>query len=90
MQRRELSAIQERTEETRKANVMMMVIGLLVIIGLITAGTLILVRSIREPLRLADNIAALIANGDLSSSVDADRHDELGSDRDLSTRCSLR
>jgi methyl-accepting chemotaxis protein len=79
MQRRELSAIQERTEETRKANVMMMVIGLLVIIGLITAGTLILVRSIREPLRLADNIAALIANGDLSSSVDADRHDELGS-----------
>ncbi|WP_163638130.1 HAMP domain-containing protein, partial [Morganella morganii] len=56
-----------------------MLVGLGVIVAAILAGTAALVRSIRDPLREADALAARIAAGDLSGEIRTDRSDEFGS-----------
>ena len=70
--------IQTDTEARRKANSMGIIAGLVVVVVLIFFGTVWLVGSIRNPLDQANAVAARIAQGDLSTGVTTDRHDEFG------------
>ncbi len=78
MQQQRVIDIQNETEARRQANTMGILIGLAVIAGLIFMGTIWLVGSIRAPLAQANELAARIAEGDLSSSITTDREDEFG------------
>ncbi len=78
MQKREFIEVAANTEARRANNSTGILIGLAVIIAIIFAGTAWLVRSIREPLNLANDLAARIAQGDLSSDIRTDREDEFG------------
>ncbi|KRI01263.1 methyl-accepting chemotaxis protein [Curvibacter sp. PAE-UM] len=49
-----------------------------VILAAILAGAAVLIRSIREPLREANELASRIAQGDLSVRIDTSRGDEFG------------
>jgi len=49
----------------------------LLILGIL-AGAAVLIRSIRQPLDQATELAARIAQGDLSGRIDVSRHDEFG------------
>ncbi len=49
-----------------------------VILAAILAGAAVLIRSIREPLQEANELAARIAQGDLSARIDTSRGDEFG------------
>jgi len=49
-----------------------------VILAAILAGAMVLIRSIREPLREANELASRIAQGDLSARIDTSRGDEFG------------
>ena len=76
MQKRRIAEDQASTESQRVANLTWMLVGLGVIVAAILAGTAALVRSIRDPLREADALAARIAAGDLSGEIRTDRSDE--------------
>ncbi|TAH10879.1 MAG: HAMP domain-containing protein [Curvibacter sp.] len=78
LQKAQLAKTKEVTESRRNANSMGILIGLAVIVAMIFAGTTWLVRSIREPLAQANDLAARIAQGDLSSVISTDRSDEFG------------
>ena len=78
LQKQHLIEINKDVESRRAANTAGILIGLAVIVLVIFAGTAWLVRSIREPLNLANNLAARIAEGDLTHSVHSDRTDEFG------------
>jgi methyl-accepting chemotaxis protein len=79
MQEQRLADVQAQTESRRQANSIGIMIGLVVVVVLISVGTIWLVRSIRLPLDQANDLAARIAQGDLSSSISTDREDEFGS-----------
>jgi methyl-accepting chemotaxis protein len=79
LQKRELAATVVETEGRRVANTTGILIGLGVIIAIIFAGTAWLVRSIRDPLAQANELAARIAQGDLSENIKTTRTDEFGS-----------
>jgi methyl-accepting chemotaxis protein len=79
LQKRELDAASVETEARRSANSMGILVGLAVIIAVILAGTSWLVRSIRDPLNQANELAARIAQGDLSENINTSRTDEFGS-----------
>jgi len=79
MQEQRLADVQIQTESRRQANSIGIMIGLVVVVVLISVGTIWLVRSIRVPLDQANDLAARIAQGDLSSSISTDREDEFGS-----------
>jgi methyl-accepting chemotaxis protein len=79
LQRKQLAEVKADTEARRMGNTMGILVGLAVIIAAIFAGTAWLVRSIREPLAQANDLAARIALGDLSSVITTDRADEFGS-----------
>jgi len=78
LQKKQLTEVKEDTERRRGANSLGIMIGLSVIIAMIFAGTAWLVRSIREPLAQANDLAARIAQGDLSSVISTNRADEFG------------
>ena len=78
LQKAQLTKAKEVTESRRNANSMGILIGLAVIVSMIFAGTTWLVRSIREPLAQANDLAARIAQGDLSSVISTNRSDEFG------------
>ncbi len=78
MQERRVIDVQAETESRRQANSMGILVGLLVVVALIFAGTIWLVRSIRDPLDQANELAERIAQGDLSSSITTLRQDEFG------------
>ncbi|APW43372.1 methyl-accepting chemotaxis protein [Rhodoferax saidenbachensis] len=78
MQQQRALDIQVDTEARRMANTYGILVGLAVIVSIIFLGTAWLVRSIREPLAQANELAARIAQGDLSSEVHTERHDEFG------------
>jgi methyl-accepting chemotaxis protein len=78
LQKRELAATATATEEKRVANTNGILVGLAVIIAAIFSGTAWLVRSIRDPLQQANELAARIAQGDLSESIRTTRTDEFG------------
>ncbi|MBX9872158.1 MAG: MCP four helix bundle domain-containing protein [Burkholderiaceae bacterium] len=52
--------------------------AVIVILAGILAGAAVLIRSIRQPLADANRLAARIAEGDLSASIDTSRGDEFG------------
>lgn len=79
MQEQRLADVQAQTESRRQANSIGIMVGLVVVVVLISVGTIWLVRSIRLPLDQANDLAARIAQGDLSSSISTDREDEFGS-----------
>ena len=79
MQKRRIVEDQASTENQRVANLTWILVGLTVIVGVIVALTATLVRSIRDPLRAANALAARIAAGDLSGEVHTTRGDEFGS-----------
>ena len=70
--------VQAQTEDLRRTNSMGIAVGLVLVVGLIFAGTYWLVRSIRHPLAQANDLAARIAAGDLSHKVEIHRADEFG------------
>lgn len=70
--------LQVDTEARRQANTFGILVGLAVIIVAIFFATGWLVRSIREPLDQANELAARIAQGDLSSDISTTREDEFG------------
>ena len=78
LQKKQLTEVKEDTERRRGANSLGIMVGLSVIIAMIFAGTAWLVRSIREPLAQANDLAARIAQGDLSSVISTNRADEFG------------
>ena len=79
MQEQRVVDVQTDTERRRQANSVGIMVGLAVVVSLIATGTVWLVRSIRDPLDQANDIAARIAEGDLSSSITTQRQDEFGS-----------
>ena len=78
MQEQRVLDVQADTESRRQANSIAMLVGLAVVVVLITIGTAWLVRSIRDPLDQANEIAARIAQGDLSTHISTTRKDEFG------------
>lgn len=70
--------IQTQTESRRQTNSFFILTALGGVIIVIVLGTLALMRLIREPLHLANTLAARIEHGDLSSPVQTDRSDEFG------------
>ena len=78
LQKAQVQAIGAETESRRMTNTVGILIGLVVVIALVFSGTLWLVRSIRQPLDQANNLAERIANGDLSAQIVNDRQDEFG------------
>ncbi len=78
LQKGHVTQIAIETEERRTTNTYGILAGLAVVIALVFSGTLWLVRSIREPLDQANELAERIANGDLSADIEHDRHDEFG------------
>jgi methyl-accepting chemotaxis protein len=78
LQKEETAAIQAEIIARRSANTTGILVGLGVIVTLIFLGTTWLVRSIREPLAMANVLAARIAEGDLTHSVHSERTDEFG------------
>jgi methyl-accepting chemotaxis protein len=79
MQEKRVVDVQTETENRRQTNSMGILVGLAVVVAVIGAGTIWLVRSIRNPLDQANDIAARIAQGDLSSHITTERQDEFGS-----------
>jgi methyl-accepting chemotaxis protein len=65
--------MQQRTDNSRFAQGMV-----IMLIILLVAGTVVLVRQIRQPLRDAIRVAQTIASGDLGVRVDTSRQDEFG------------
>jgi len=79
MQEQRVVDVQAETESRRQSNSVGIVVGLVVVVVLITVGTGWLVRSIRDPLDQANELAARIAQGDLSTNISTQREDEFGS-----------
>ncbi|MFZ2325445.1 MAG: MCP four helix bundle domain-containing protein, partial [Rhodoferax sp.] len=79
MQEKRVEDVQELTESRRQANSIGILVGLVTIVALIAFGTIWLVGSIRDPLDQANELAARIAQGDLSTSISTTREDEFGS-----------
>ena len=78
MQEKRVVDVQTETENRRQTNSMGILIGLAVVVAMIAVGTIWLVRSIRDPLDQANEIAARIAQGDLSAQIHTQRQDEFG------------
>jgi methyl-accepting chemotaxis protein len=78
LQKKHVADISVQTEQRRGTNALGIMIGLGVVVALVFVGTLWLVRSIREPLEQANELAERIANGDLSAHIVNNRHDEFG------------
>jgi methyl-accepting chemotaxis protein len=78
MQEQRVVDVQTETEARRFNNSLGILSGLGVIIVIIMIATAWMVRSIREPLAQANDLAERIAKGDLSSKIHTDRTDEFG------------
>ncbi|TXH91043.1 MAG: HAMP domain-containing protein [Rhodoferax sp.] len=78
LQKAHVTVISEETESRRMTNTIGILAGLATVIAMVFTGTLWLVRSIRQPLDQANNLAERIANGDLSAQIVNDRQDEFG------------
>jgi methyl-accepting chemotaxis protein len=78
LQKDHVAKIQADIEDRRFSNNVGIVISLAVIVLAIFGATAWLVRSIREPLNQANELAARIAQGDLSTDIRTDREDEFG------------
>ncbi|MDZ7936834.1 MAG: methyl-accepting chemotaxis protein [Rhodoferax sp.] len=78
LQKGELTDAAVETEARRANNSTGILVGLAVIVAIIFTGTAWLVRSIRDPLQQANELAARIARGDLSESIRTARTDEFG------------
>ncbi len=78
LQKEQTAKLQVEMEAKRATNTTGILVSLAVIVAAIFAGTTWLVRSIREPLNMANDLAARIAEGDLTHSVHSDRTDEFG------------
>jgi methyl-accepting chemotaxis protein len=78
MQEQRVADVQAGTESRRMANSFGIMAGLVVVVVLISLGTVWLVKSIRLPLDQANELAARIAGGDLSSTIRTERQDEFG------------
>ena len=78
MQEQRVLDVQAETESRRQSNSYGILVGLAVVVALISMGTVWLVHSIRDPLDQANELAARIAEGDLSSGIRTTREDEFG------------
>jgi methyl-accepting chemotaxis protein len=78
MQEQRVIDVQADTESRRQNNSYGIVLGLLIVVMTISLGTYWLVHSIRDPLDQANELAARIAEGDLSTSISTSREDEFG------------
>jgi methyl-accepting chemotaxis protein len=78
LQKRELANVAADTEARRLSNTTGILVGLGLIIAAIFAGTAWLVRSIRDPLKQANELAGRTVQGDLSENIKTTRTDEFG------------
>jgi methyl-accepting chemotaxis protein len=78
MQEKRVVDVQADIENRRQSNTYGVFVGLMVIVALISLGTVWLVHSIRDPLDQANELAARIAKGDLSTGITTAREDEFG------------
>jgi len=78
LQKQHVAEIGADVEARRWNNTLGILIGLGTVVTLVFTGTLWLVRSIRQPLDQANELAERIANGDLSANIRNDRQDEFG------------
>ena len=78
MQEQRVIDVGADTEGRRQNNSYGILVGLVVVVLMISLGTFWLVHSIRDPLDQANELAARIAQGDLSSSISTTREDEFG------------
>ena len=78
LQKDHVTKVQAEIDERRFSNNVGIVVSLAIIVAAIFGATAWLVRSIREPLGRANELAARIAQGDLSSVISTDREDEFG------------
>ena len=70
--------LREDLDADGRTVMMMSALGLVLLIGGILVGAGFLIRSIKQPLAQANALAARIAQGDLSATVDESRADEFG------------
>ncbi len=78
MQRKDLVDVLAKVERQRKVVTAGILVSLAVVVGLAFACTAWMVRSIRRPLAQANEVAARIAQGDLSADISTNRADEFG------------
>ena len=78
MQEQRVAQSVEQTEQRRINNTIGILLGLAVVVALIFFATVWLGRSIREPLEQANELAARIAQGDLTAHISTTRVDEFG------------
>ena len=71
-------ALQASTNASRMAIIMTTLVIMAISFAGVLFGSALLIRSIRQPLNQANELAARIAQGDLSVTVDASRGDEFG------------
>jgi methyl-accepting chemotaxis protein len=73
-----VTEVEADVEARRHDNTLLTLGGLLVVVVFIVLGSVKLVSSIHDPLEQANQIAARIAQGDLSATVSTQRQDEFG------------
>jgi methyl-accepting chemotaxis protein len=78
MQEQRLDEVQALTQSRSQTNRNGILVALVVIIGLIFLSTAWFLRTIRQPLLQANDLASRIAQGDLSMEIDTSRGDEFG------------
>ena len=83
---RDLAAVEEHAQQSyeddmdaaRVRTLWMSGIVIVIFLGALLAGAAMMIRSIRRPLNEANQLAARIAQGDLSMRIDVNRNDEFG------------
>jgi methyl-accepting chemotaxis protein len=72
------AAAQEEARAARTVTMQLTFVALMVIVAALLAGAFWLIRSIQQPLVQANDLAARIAEGDLTTRLDSSRKDEFG------------
>ncbi len=78
LENRAEAAYRQEVKKARQVTVNLAIGLVTLVLGCILTGALWLIRSIRQPLAQANELAARIAQGDLSATVDVARGDEFG------------
>jgi methyl-accepting chemotaxis protein len=78
MEEKEMASFLAATSQTRTSIAGLLAASFVLLFGGILMGAAWLIRSIRQPLSQANELAARIAKGDLSMQIDTSRSDEFG------------
>ncbi|MES2878375.1 MAG: methyl-accepting chemotaxis protein [Pseudomonadota bacterium] len=78
MEEKSMVALTQEIQQSRSSLSMVLAVFFAVLFAIILAGAAWLIRSIRQPLVQANELASRIAQGDLSMQIDTSRGDEFG------------